>query len=344
MRTQSRILNLVAAVIAASVTAIASAQEPQKQSPEKPAESAQYNSPGSKEKEDGSIVCGLTIFLTTIKVSVTDGSNRPITDPGVEDFYIAEDDIKQEIAVWFHDDSSLSFSLAFDISDYEPLKLMARQTARNFFRQIRSTDEVTIPQLKVDSQAVLGFAADERRLENALGEIPSNNKLIGLVAEAIKSTEKGRHPMGGAVVVITDGHSLSGTASDRAAAHAILRQGAPIYFIILDDGHYMARSAAQSRVRQKRGLLTRLAAASGGLALVVKSKDEISAATEQIIHRLKNQYTIAYYPTNVKYDGSFRYVRVTVMPKDKRKVKVFAPSGYYAPGLEKIKEEKINDK
>ena len=106
----------------------------------------------------------------------------------------------------------------------------------------------------------------------------------------------------------------------------------------------MARSAAQSRGRRTRGLLTRLAAASGGLPSVVKSEDENSAATERIIHRLKNRYTIAYSPTNEKYDGSFRYVRVTVMPKDKRKVKVFAPSGYYAVDPEKTKEEKINDK
>lgn len=56
----------------------------------------------------------------------------------------------------------------------------------------------------------------------------------------------------------------------------------------------------------------------------------ISAATEQIIHRLNNQYTMGYYPTNEKHDGAFRYVRVTVTPKDKRKVKVFAPLGYYA--------------
>ena len=78
--------------------------------------------------------------------------------------------------------------------------------------------------------------------------------------------------------------------------------------------------------------------------MVVKSIDEISAATEQIIHRLKNQYTMGYYPTNDKYDGSFRNIRVTVTPKDNRKVKVFAPSGYYAVYPEKIREEKINDK
>src|SRR5262245_22328869 len=346
MRTQSRILNLVAAVIAASVTAIASAQEPQKQSPEKPGESAQENQLESKKKEEEKPECILrfTTYFMGINVSVTDGNNRPITDLAREDFAIFENGVPQQIAVLTHDNSSLGFSLAFDISDYEPLKLMARQAAWGFVRQIRSTDEVTIPQLEADIQAVWGFAADERRFKNALVEIPSNDNLVGLVADAIRSTTKVRQSLSRAVVVITDGLSLSGAAGDRDAAYAILRKGTPIYFIVLDDRRYMARSAAQLREQRTRGLLTRLAAASGGLALVVKSEDEISAATEQIIHRLKNQYTVAYSPTNEKYDGSFRYVRVTVMPKDKRKVKVFAPSGYYAVDPEKIKEEKINDK
>src|SRR5262245_11713121 len=171
----------------------------------------------------------------------------------------------------------------------------------------------------------------------------SKNQLAGLVAETVKfAREKSEDPRS-AVVVITDGFSLSGTASDRDAAYEILRKGTPVYFIILDDGRYITSPAVQSRVRRTRGLLTRLAAASGGLALVVKSEEEISSATEQIIHRLKNQYTIAYSPTNEKYDGSFRYVRVTVMPKDKRKMKVFAPRGYYAVAPERIREEKTND-
>jgi Ca-activated chloride channel homolog len=317
MRTQSWILNLVAAVIATSTIFIVSA----------------------KERDTH-----ITTYLVRLNVSVIGGDNRPIPGLAKEDFAIFEDNVAQEIAFWTHDDSSLGFSLAFDISDYEPLKLMARQVARSFVGQIRLADEVTIPQLKADSLAVLGFAVDERSLENALVETPSNDKLVGLVADAIESTAKTRLSLSSAVVVITDGRSLSGTASDRDVAYAILRKGTPIYFIILDDWRYMARPAAQSRGQRTKGLLTRLAAASGGLALVVKSKDEISAATEQIIHRLKYQYTIGYSPKNDKFDGSFRNVRVTVMPKEKRKVKVFAPSGYYAPDPEKIKEEKINDK
>src|SRR5262245_22107364 len=346
MRTQSRILNLVAAVIAASVTAIASAQEPQKQSPEKPGESAQENQLESKKKEEEKPECILrfTTYFMGINVSVTDRNNRPIPDLAHEDFAIFENGVPQRIAVFTHDNSSLGFSLAFDISDYEPLKLMARQAAWGFVRQIRPADEVTIPQLEADCQAVWGFAADERRFKNAMVEIPSNDNLVGLVADAVRSTIKVRQSLSRAVVVIPDGLSLPGAAGDRDAAYAILRKGTPIYFIILDDGRYIARPALQSRLQQTRGLLIRLAAASGGLALVVKSEDEISAATERIIHRLKGQYMMAYEPINGRYDGSFRNIRVTVTPKDNRKVKVFAPSGYYAVDPEKIIEEKINDK
>src|SRR4030095_2420661 len=317
MRTQSWILNLVAAVIATSTIFIVSA----------------------KERD-----IHITTYLVRLNVSVIGGDNRPIPDLAQKDFVIFENNVAQEIGYWTHDDSSLSFSLAFDISDHEPLNLMARQVARSFVGQIRSTDEVTIPQLSADSLAVLGFAADKRILENALVETPSNDKLVGLVDDAIKSTAKSRRSRSSAVVVITDGRSLSGTASDRDVANAIFRRGTPIYFIILDDGRYGSRVAVQSRLRRTRDLLTRLAAASSGLALVVKSEDEISAATEQIIERLKYQYTMEYYPSNDRFDGSFRDVRVTVMPKYKGKMKVFAPSGYYAPDPKKIKEEKINDK
>jgi Ca-activated chloride channel family protein len=341
MRAQSWILNLVAAAIATSAAVIAYAQEPQKQSPEKSAQSTKDNQPGSKKKEEDDSISRflITTYLSTINVSVTDSNDRPISGLRREDFAIFEDDVKQEIEFWFHDNSSVSFGLAFDVSDYEPLRLMARQAAGSLVRQTRSSDVIAIPQFKIDSGAVPDFASDRRKLENALSDISSKKRLDGLVAETIKSAiEKSKDPRS-AVVVITDGLSLSGAASDRDAAYAILRMGTPVYFIILDDGRYIASPAAQSRVRRTRDLLTRLARVSGGLALVVKNEDEISAATERIIQRLKSQYTIGYTPTNDKFDGSFRNIRVIVTPKDKRKVNMFAPSGYYAVDPEKIREE-----
>jgi len=278
----------------------------------------------------------ITTYLILVKVLVTDGNDRPISGLTRHDFTIAEDGVKQTIDFFAHGDLPVNFSLAFDVSDSEQLKLMAQQAARDFVSRTYSTDDVAIPQLKASSEEIRQFAADKQKLENALCGISPKNKLDELIAEVINSRVMESKAWPGAVIVITDGLSLSGAASDRDAAYAILRQNTPIYFIILDEASYKSRPAIQSRFRQTKALLARIAEISGGQALIVKRNDEISAATEQIIHRLKNQYTLAYYPTNDKHDGSFRYVSVAVTPKDKRKVKVIAPLGYYALDPEKI--------
>jgi len=311
-----------------------SAQEPQKHSPEKPAESAQ------DDQSESTIVC--RTLLAIINVSVTDNNNQPITGLRLEDFVIAEDGVKQVIASFAHRDSPVNFSLLFNISDYDRLKVMAQDTVQSFVRQIRSTDEVTIPQLRAGRDAVRRLTADNRKVESALSKNSFNDKapLFDVIAEGIKYAREEHQEQRKVTVVITDGYSLSDTASDRDAAYAILRDGAPVYFIILDDGRNNSRLGSQSRVRQTRALLTRLAEVSGGQALVVKREDEISAATEQIINRLKNQYRVGYYLLNDEFDGAFRFVRVTVTPKDKRKVKVFAPLGYYAVDPFKTREEK----
>ncbi len=277
----------------------------------------------------------IDIDLIVINALVTDIHNQPVPGLTHHDFVITEDGVKQELVVFASGDNPVNFGLVFDISESEPLKHMAQQAARSFVSQLRSTDEIVIPQLNPSRQMVRDFAASEEKLENALSVISSNNKspMFGAIAEAINSTEEKRQSLRRSVVVITDGLSMSGAANDRDAAYAILRKNTPIYFIILADGRYRSPAANQSRVRQNRNLLTRIAEVSGGQTAVVKSENEIAAATGEIINRLKNQYTMGYYPTNDKADGSFRYVSIAATPKDKRKVKVIAPLGYYAQVL-----------
>jgi len=284
--------------------------------------------------------------LVIVNVSVTGSDNRQIPDLTEKDFAIAEDRVKQEITMFVGHGSPVSFSLALDISDSEPLKIMALQAAWSFAKQMRSIDDAVIPQFKANRAAVWEFAADKLKLEKALSGLSSNNRspLVSVIAEAIKFTKAERKSLRKFTAVITDGLSLSGTAADREAADAILRENTPIYFIILDDGRYRSHTANQLRIRQTRNLLTRIADVSGGEAVAVKSADEISAAVEKIIRRVNSQYTIGYYPTNEKYDGVFRYFSVTVTPKDKRTVKVFAPLGYYAPVITNSREEKTDDK
>jgi len=223
---------LCASAVEGSFKTSTSAQEPQKQLPEKPAVSAQENQPETKEIADSVISC--PNLLCSINVSVTDSNNRRIPDLTPQNFTIFEDGVEQQIAIWAHDDSLVNFSLVFNISDYQPLKLMAQQTVRSFVSQVRSTDEVVIPQFKANREIVRDLSADKRKFENALNGISSNNKstLVSLIAEAVKPTKEKRQAPRNFMVVITDGLSLSGTAADREAADAILRENTPVYFII----------------------------------------------------------------------------------------------------------------
>src|SRR5262245_34803824 len=192
--------------------------------------------------------------LVVINVSVIGSDNRPVPDLTRHEITIKEDGVKQTIEAFARSESPLSFSLALVISDSEPMKRMARQAAWGFLNQIRSTDDVVIPQVKASGDAVRDFAADEGKLEKALSGISSNNKapLVSLVAEAMKTAREKHKALRSSTIVITDGHSLSGAVSDRDAAYEILRQGSPIYLVILDEGRNGSRLANPSRVRQTR--------------------------------------------------------------------------------------------
>jgi hypothetical protein len=52
-----------------------------------------------------------------------------------------------------------------------------------------------------------------------------------------------------------------------------------------------------------------------------------------VAHDIRNQYTLAYYPTNAKRDGTFRSVQVDVIPpRGRGKLTARTRNGYYAPG------------
>jgi VWFA-related protein len=74
--------------------------------------------------------------------------------------------------------------------------------------------------------------------------------------------------------------------------------------------------------------LKALAEASGGLDYYPKTLGEVETITPQIAHEIRNQYILAYSPTNTALDGSFRAIKVTVNAPGHPTVRV--RNGYYA--------------
>jgi len=84
-------------------------------------------------------------------------------------------------------------------------------------------------------------------------------------------------------------------------------------------------------MKKARGALSDLANATGGLAFFPETAGDTEAICTQIAHDIRNQYTLAYYPTNEAHDGTFRTVQVQVTPsRNAGKLTVRTRTGYYA--------------
>src|SRR6266853_1696904 len=75
-----------------------------------------------------------------------------------------------------------------------------------------------------------------------------------------------------------------------------------------------------------------ISAASGGVAFFPENVDDVHNICDQVARDIRNQYTLGYYPTNTKKDGSFRTVQVDIIPpRGKGKLTARTRNGYFAP-------------
>jgi VWFA-related protein len=85
------------------------------------------------------------------------------------------------------------------------------------------------------------------------------------------------------------------------------------------------------KARKAREALLKLSTATGGMAFFPEGLQDVEPICTQIAHDIRNQYTLAYYPTNSRRDGSFRNVRVeAIAPRGRGKLSVRTRSGYFA--------------
>jgi VWFA-related protein len=124
------------------------------------------------------------------------------------------------------------------------------------------------------------------------------------------------------LVVITDGVDNSSIVSLEALVKEAQQSGVVIYAVGLlsEEDHRDAQ-------RAKRELLS-LTEATGGQAFFPKDLTEVDQIAQEVARDIRNQYTIAYSPSNEALDGTFREIKITVNAPGHPTVRT--RSGYYA--------------
>ena len=126
-------------------------------------------------------------------------------------------------------------------------------------------------------------------------------------------------------MIVSDGEENSSRRSLDAALQEAQRSSALIYAVGL-----LREEKPESAERDREALLA-LARATGGSALFPEDLEDVESTCTQISQDIRHQYTLAYYPTNSRKDGSFRALRVQIVPPPgSGNISARTRTGYYA--------------
>jgi Ca-activated chloride channel homolog len=124
------------------------------------------------------------------------------------------------------------------------------------------------------------------------------------------------------VLVVTDGNDNASVISLESLTRMAQQDDVLIYAIGLlnDEGKREAK-----RVRRALEILTE---STGGQAFYPKDASEVERIAHQVAHDLRNQYSIAYTPSDTALDETFRQIKVVVNGAGNPVART--RSGYYA--------------
>jgi len=184
------------------------------------------------------------------------------------------------------------------------------------------------------------FTNDLEEIEDALDNMIASGQtaLLDAVYLAVEHAQKHGKYRRKAIVVVTDGEERDSYYTRDQVLQALRQSEVQVYAIGFPQGLGEAAIFQQtesrrmsSQEKKARKLLEEVAQVSGGRAFFPESLDELDSIASTIASELRMQYALGYYPTNSQRDGSWRTIRVEVVP-DKVHGKLVARtrSGYYA--------------
>jgi VWFA-related protein len=139
------------------------------------------------------------------------------------------------------------------------------------------------------------------------------------------------------LLVITDGEDNASRYTTEEMMDRAQKSNALIYTIGLLGSEETSDlfKIRGGEARRAAKALKELSEATGGDPYFPRSLDEVESTCRQIARDIRNQYTLAYRPTNLKKDGTFRNIRVDAFqPNTKNKLIVRTKPGYFAPRAE----------
>jgi Ca-activated chloride channel homolog len=284
--------------------------------------------PRSRQDSAGDYTISVSVNLVVLSAIAQDHKNALVSGLSKDDFQVYEDGVLQLVQYFSHEDIPVTVGLVIDNSgSMKPKRADVIAAALAFARSSNPKDQMFV--VNFNEKVSFGlpdntpFTDQTDQLEVALSRIAADGEtaLYDAVAVALEHLRKGTRDKR-VLIVISDGGD---NASKHKLADVMALAGRPdaiIYTIGIFDAEDEDRNP---------GVLKRLAKDTGGEAFLPKTLEDILPICEQIAHDIRNQYTLAYVPTNKKRDGRYRVIEVKASGTGRGRLSVRTRTGYFAP-------------
>jgi VWFA-related protein len=276
-------------------------------------------------KQEADPVFSTDTRLVVLHCSVFDKAGKFVTNLPQSAFQVFEDGKLQPIKTFKREDIPVSMGIIVDNSgSMRDKRQKVEAAALALVQESNREDEVFIVNFNDEAYLDTDFTSDMKQMQQGLTKIDSRGGTA--MRDAIRMStdhlkDKGKKDKR-VLLVVTDGNDNASQVSLEATVRAAQDAETIIFAIgLLSDEERREASKA------KRALMT-LSEATGGQAFFPKDATEVDRIAHQVARDLRNQYTIAYSPTNPAMDGTYRQIKVLANGPNKPVVRT--RSGYYA--------------
>ncbi|MCI0490911.1 MAG: VWA domain-containing protein [Blastocatellia bacterium] len=304
-------------------------EKPKLQKPERPLPAEQE----APAKDQDTIQ--LRADLVLLDVTAVDPNNKPVMNLTKEQFKVFEDKVPQDIADFSRDEVPVSLVFAIDTSGSMRAKLdTVIKASSNLVKESRRDDEIAVIEFKDQPEVLEEFTTDIHDVIDTLEGLIASSQTAMLDALYLASEyadKEGRNRRK-AVIMVTDGLDRDSYYKFDEVVDRLREVDVQIYLVgftndLSKDGKWIFKKSEKEKAEE---LLNRLATETGGQAFFPRELSEVHTIAKQISTDLRTQYSIGYYSTNSKRDGTFRSIKVQVDAGNQRVI-ARTRAGYTAP-------------
>lgn len=298
------------------------------------------------------------VTAVTIDVAVLDNKGRFIPNIPRGNFRILEDNVPQQVKSFSMGEAPMTVALVIEFSNrwqryWSETWYQTLTASYGFLETLKPEDYVAIIAYDMRTEILCDFTTDKREAMEAMRRLQIASYSESNLFDALTETAQRMSEIEGrkSIVTITSGDDTFSKLTFDKTRKILQEAGVPIYAIGIGqalrewyDSHgYLGPIARMDGLVADNQLRT-FTKETGGQAFLPRFYGEFPSIFRAIAEALRNQYSLAYSPTNQVRDGTFRKLKVELVnpqtgeplritdEKSKPiKYTIIAKNGYTAP-------------